>query len=234
RGYARMSASLSSSLERPMSTSISRTWSCLAIVALVACADDRSGDGEDETGETSMTTEDETGDGDGDPTGDGDGDPSGDGDGDGDPSGDGDGDPTGDGDGDEPVSEFRVGVDVRSIDPSAQQLNSIYLGGFGAPFLGGTASGIHDSIYVRSFAVGYGDDGVIFAVVDAIGMGNQWTRAIRTQVANLAGLPADRVVIATTHSHAGPDFQGLWGGVGDSYRTKVIADTTTSMLTAWQ
>ncbi|HVI01647.1 MAG TPA: hypothetical protein VM869_23185, partial [Enhygromyxa sp.] len=94
--------------------------------------------------------------------------------------------------------------------------------------------GVHDSVYVRSFAIGYGDDGVIFSVVDAIGMGNQWTRAIRMQAANLTGLPPDRIIVATTHTHGGPDFQGLWGGVGDAYRTKVIADTTTSMLTAWQ
>jgi hypothetical protein len=127
-----------------------------------------------------------------------------------------------------------VGIDVRSIDPTPQQLGTIYLGGFGAPYVGGTATAVHDSLYARSFAIGWGEDGVIFTIVDAIGMGNQWTRAIRMNAANLTGLSPDRIIVATTHSHGGPDFQGLWGGVGDAYRTKVIADTTTSMLTAWQ
>ena len=203
----------------------------------LACADDgTAGEGGESESES------ETGDGDGDPSGDGDGDPSGDGDGDpsgdgdGDPSGDGDGDPSGDGDGDgDPLpSEFMVGVDTRSIDPTPGQLGSIYLGGFGAPFAGGPATAVHDSLYARSFAIGYGDDGVIFTIVDAVGMGNQWTRAIRQSAANLTGLAPERIIVATTHSHGGPDFQGLWGGVGDEYRTKVIADVTTSMLTAWQ
>ncbi len=218
-----------------MSTAALRPWSCLAFaLLLIACSDD----GPATTGgETDTGTETSTGDGDGDPsTGDGDGDPAtGDGDGDDPTTGDGDGDPTtGDGDGDPVDPELRVGVDVRTIDPTAQQLGTIYLGGFGAPFAGGTASGIHDSIYARSIAIGSGDDGVIFTIVDAVGMGNQWTRAIREQAANLTGLSPERIVVATTHTHAGPDFQGLWGGVGDAYRTKVIADVSTSMLTAWQ
>jgi len=211
-------------------------------VPLTACADDGASEG-DET-ETGDATETSTGDGDGDgATGDGDGDPAtGDGDGDisgdgdGDISGDGDGDISGDGDGDgdgDP-SEFWAGFDVRDIDPSEGQQGSIYLGGFGAPFTGGTVTGIHDSIYVRTMAIAYGDEGVIFSVVDAIGMGNQITRAIRDQAANLTGLPRENIIIATTHTHSGPDFQGLWGGVGDSYKEFAINETTGSMLAAWQ
>jgi hypothetical protein len=219
-----------------MSITSLRPWSFFAFALVLACADDGVATDAADT----ETGSDTSGDGDGDPSGDGDGDPSGDGDGDpsgdgdGDPTGDGDGDPTGDGDGDPIPTEFTVGVDVRSIDPTPQQQGSVYLGGFGAPFAGGTVTGIHDSIYARSFAIGWGDDGVIFTVVDAIGMGNQWTRAIRSQAAALTGLSPERIIVASTHSHAGPDFQGLWGGVGDSYRTKVIADVNTSMLTAWQ
>jgi hypothetical protein len=47
-------------------------------------------------------------------------------------------------------------------------------------------------------------------------------------------LSADHIIVATTHTHAGPDLQGLWGGVGESYRTKVINETVGSMLAAWQ
>jgi hypothetical protein len=220
-----------------MSVLASRPWPALALALglLVACGDDRSA-GDGGSGDTSAATED-TGDGDGDPSTTGDGDPStGDGDpsttGDGDPSTTGDGDPsTGDGD---PEPEFMVGVDVRSIDPTPQQLGSIYLGGFGAPYLRGTATGIHDSLYARSFAVGVGDEGVVFTVVDAIGMGNQWTRSIRKTASDLSGLPPERIIVATTHTHGGPDFQGLWGGVGSSYKTMVMAETVGSILAAWQ
>src|SRR5690606_36829792 len=68
--------------------------------------------------------------------------------------------------------------------------------------------------------------------VDAIGMGNQWTRQIRQEAANLTGMPPEQIIVATTHSHGGPDFQGLWGGVGDSYRNTVSAETTGSILAA--
>ena len=224
-----------------------RCWrACvLSILPLAGCFAGEGSGMENTSTDTSTTGDgdgDPTGDGDGDPTGDGDGDPTGDGDGD--PTGDGDGDPatgdgdgeptTGDGDGDPEPTEFWAGVDTRSIDPSQQQLGTIYLGGFGAPFTGGTATAVHDSVYARSMAIGYGDEGVIFSVVDATGMGNQITRAIREQAANLTGLPTSNIVIATTHTHAGPDFQGLWGGVGDSYKQYVINETVGSMLAAWQ
>lgn len=142
----------------------------------------------------------------------------------------GDGDTT-TGDRDEP---FRVGIDVRNIDPSPQQLGGVYLGGFGAPFVRGTATGIHDSIYARSFAIGFENEGVVFTVVDAVGMGNQWTRAIRQQAASATGLPPERIIVATTHTHGGPDFQGLWGGVGNSYRSTVIEQTVGSIASAWE
>src|SRR5690606_10200900 len=130
--------------------------------------------------------------------------------------------------------DFMVGIDVRDIDPTPAELGSIYLGGFGAPFTRGTAEGIHDSIYVRTMAIGQGQDGALLTVVDAVGMGNQWTRAIRAQAAAATGIPASRIVVATTHSHSGPDFQGLWGGVGGDYRARVTQATVDSMNTAWQ
>ena len=203
------------------------------LIASPACGGDEP-EPTAETGESGDGDGDTTGDGDGDPaTGDGDGDTTGDGDGD--TTGDGDGDTTGDGDGDTPEpSSFWVGIDVRDVDPNQEQLDTIYLGGFDAPLAGGTATGIHDSIYVRSFAVGLGEEGVVFTVVDVTGMGNQITRAIRDQAANLTGLSRDHIIVAATHTHAGPDFQGLWGGIGDSYKQFVINETVGSMLAAWQ
>jgi hypothetical protein len=133
----------------------------------------------------------------------------------------------------DPPEFFEVGVDIRSIDPTQAELQGLYLGGFGAPFLRGQAQGVHDSLYARTFAIGYGDDAIIYTVVDAVGMGNHWTREIRMKAALATGISAQRIVIATTHSHSGPDFQGLWGGVGNAYKAKVIDAVVASMQAAW-
>ena len=37
----------------------------------------------------------------------------------------------------------------------------------------------------------------------------------------LTGVQPERLLIACTHSHASPDTQGLWGGIGDAYRTHI-------------
>jgi hypothetical protein len=134
----------------------------------------------------------------------------------------------------EPLPEFyEVGVDTRTIDPSDAELAGLYQGGYGAPFLRGTAEGVHDSLYARTFAIGYGEDAAIFTIVDAVGLGNQWTREIRMKAALATGVSAQRIVVAATHSHAAPDFMGLWGGVSDGYRTKVIDTIVASMQAAW-
>ena len=64
-------------------------------------------------------------------------------------------------------------------------------------------------------------------------MGNNYTNAIRTRVAEETGIPPEHVLIGTTHTHSGPDFQGLWGGGPSEYRNPVIDDIVGSMNRAW-
>ncbi|PRP91396.1 Neutral/alkaline non-lysosomal ceramidase [Enhygromyxa salina] len=182
------------------------------LLGSLACASDPPADEESGT---------ETGEGDGDTsTGEGDG--------------DGDGDP-GDGDGDPPPSSYEVGFDVTDLTPTADELaQDFYLGGYGFYTERGAAEGVHDQVYVRSMAIGYGPaEGGIFTVVDTIGMGNHWTRAIRAAGAEATGLSEEQIIVASTHSHAAPDFQGLWGGVPEDYRARVIDTIAASMASAW-
>jgi hypothetical protein len=137
--------------------------------------------------------------------------------------------------GEPPPEHFEVGVDVTDITPSDAELtDEFYLGGYGAPYQRGVAEGVHDPVFVRSMAIGYGaSDGVIMAVVDGIGMGNQLHREIRATAASELGLDEAQIVVAATHSHATPDFQGLWGGVPDDYKARVIAAVVDSLAAAW-
>src|SRR5690606_24029270 len=119
-------------------------------------------------------------------------------------------------DGDEEPSAFEVGFDVTDLTPTADEIatNQYYLGGYGVYTGRGAAEGVHDPVFVRSMAIGYGpEDGGIFAIVDTVGMGNLWTRRVRADVAAATGLSEEQVVIGSTHTHSGPDLQGLWGGV---------------------
>jgi len=129
---------------------------------------------------------------------------------------------------------FEAGFDVTEISPNEGHLAlNVYMGAYGAPFLRGPAESVHDDVYIRSFAVGIGEEGFVAAVADLPGMGNDFTQAIRARVAADTGLPPEHVMIGTTHTHSGPDFQGLWGGGPSEYRDPVIDEIVGSMNRAW-
>ena len=48
------------------------------------------------------------------------------------------------------------------------------------------------------------------------------SQEIRTGVNLATGIPEGNVLMGASHTHAGPDLQGLWGFVSDAYRTQVI------------
>ncbi len=133
------------------------------------------------------------------------------------------------------LTNFLIGVDVTDVSPDQAQLggNDLYMGAYGAPYTRGPAQGVHDPIYARSFAFEAEGGGVILSIVDLPGMGNQNTRLLRKKVAELTGLEEGQVLVGTTHTHSGPDFMGLWGGVPGGYRDSLIERTATSMAAAW-
>jgi len=135
---------------------------------------------------------------------------------------------------------FTAGFALADLSPSDTDLGEdLYMGGYGLFTERGPADGVHDPIFVRAMALGVGEpggddgDGALFAIVDTVGFGNRWTRQIRSEVAAATGLDPDRVIIGATHTHGGPDFQGLWGGVPDLYRERVIATIVETMSEAW-
>lgn len=137
----------------------------------------------------------------------------------------------------EPTTEdprYVLGFDVATITPTQGQIdgNDLYLGSYGFPF-SRQAQGIHDDLNVRSFALELGDDGLVLAITDLPGMGNRFTRDVRARVSETTGLPPSRILVATTHTHAAPDFQGLWGGGPSDYRNPAIDEVVASMNRAW-
>lgn len=76
------------------------------------------------------------------------------------------------------------------------------------------------------------EEAFVIAVVDTIGLGNRVIAEIRSAATQSTGLPPSRILVAATHSHAGCDLQGLWGGVTDSYRGFVVKAAAESMAEA--
>lgn len=119
---------------------------------------------------------------------------------------------------DEGGAQLRAGVSAVSISPQPEHLGEgVYLGGYGG-FQSRLAEGVHDDIFSRALALSDGTDTVVLVALDLIGISNAQLGQIRATAAAQAGIPEGNILIASTHCHATPDLQGLWGGVGEGYR----------------
>jgi hypothetical protein len=142
-----------------------------------------------------------------------------------------------------PEARFIAGV----VEPRlvvGTRLQRFNLGGFGVNPLQGTpdpdasisrsltapATGTHftgsrgaEAIWVRAMVVQEpGGETVALVTLDAVGAGNVIQGRLTSAVAAATGIPAGDVLFGQTHSHAGPDLQGLWGGVPQAWIAEVL------------
>lgn len=132
---------------------------------------------------------------------------------------------------------FHVGAAVENTNPLPGV--PVYSGGFG---LSDPITKVHDPLQVRAFYVSNGKHAVAIAVLDA----QAWFAAyqdkpdygitdVRDQAAaaiSKAGgpkmTPAD-IIVQSTHTHAGPTLEGIWGPVPASY-LKLVHDQAIKAL----
>lgn len=108
-----------------------------------------------------------------------------------------------------------------SIGPRPDDLREgVWLGGFGS-YRERRATAVHDEPQCRALAMSDGATSFVLAALDLIGASGALLTAIRADASRMTGVPPERILIACTHSHASPDTQGLWGGIGDAYRTHI-------------
>jgi hypothetical protein len=88
-------------------------------------------------------------------------------------------------------------------------------GWFDATFIGGfgpmrPANDVHDPIYARALVLA--QDGAYIALVglDLVGIASPRTHAARDRLVE-DGFAPERLIVAATHNHQGPDTMGLWG-----------------------
>ena len=105
----------------------------------------------------------------------------------------------------------------------------IYLGGFGIgpvrPAQGVGAGGV----WVRTIAISNGQSTFVYAIADTVGWFARYDASVcptgdcgildvREAIAGAIDEPVDNVVAGSTHTHAGGDTYGGWGGIPTWYR----------------
>ncbi|PQO45065.1 hypothetical protein [Blastopirellula marina] len=118
------------------------------------------------------------------------------------------------------AAPLKVAFGEVDLTPEIQAGHPVYLAGYG---YNRRASGVHDPIMGRAVLLDDGEKRVAIVGVDLIGLQLPDVQRVRD---NLPGV--DFTIIASSHSHEGPDVIGIWGpnplarGVNDDYVTLVV------------
>lgn len=105
------------------------------------------------------------------------------------------------------AANFEAGAAKSVITPELSADNPVYLAGFGH---GRIATGTHDDLYARCLALQAEGRPLVLCSVDLIGLFYDDVVTIRRHLQRLAG-PGPFLIVASTHTHAGPDTLGLYG-----------------------
>jgi len=139
------------------------------------------------------------------------------------------------------IGQYEIGVSVVDITASQEEIDTrrIFMGGYGVlGFRDGAipkpAIGVHDPIWARSMYIGYDNNSVIITVLDTTGISNIVLDRMRQGAAAQIGISVDNILIGATHTHSGPDLQGLWGSITDSYMDFVVNGTIESIVNAYR
>lgn len=81
----------------------------------------------------------------------------------------------------------------------------IFLGGFD---LGRRNVAVRDPVYAHALYLDDGNEPLVLVTLDTIGLQNDHVREVRELASDRH---RDRIVVAATHNHVGPDTVGLWG-----------------------
>ncbi|MFY9588397.1 MAG: hypothetical protein WAT66_13170 [Actinomycetota bacterium] len=106
----------------------------------------------------------------------------------------------------------------------------IYLGGFGIGPARAAHSVDNGGVWVRSIAISNGVKTVVWQIIDATGYFYVYNPMdcdgcgiydVKQRISADTGIPADNISVGATHSHAGPDLYGGWGGIPKWYSAQI-------------
>jgi hypothetical protein len=87
------------------------------------------------------------------------------------------------------------------------EFDPVWIGGFGPKR---PALGVHDPIYARAVVIAYDGSYMAFVALDLVGLGSPRIHEARDRLA-AEGFEPNRLLVASSHNHQGPDTMGLWG-----------------------
>jgi len=114
------------------------------------------------------------------------------------------------------------------------ELDTLELGGFEWRH----PTGVHDPLWCRTVALRVHGEWLVLTAVDSLGLGIARIEGIKDKVLARLGsppsLPRERLVIASTHSHAVPDSIGIFGekGVDKAYLEEIELQAAESIVQA--
>ena len=106
----------------------------------------------------------------------------------------------------------------------------IYLGGFELGPVRPAKSVDSGGVWVRSIAISNGEETFIYSIADTVGWYARYDANlcsdcgildVRTKLADDLGIDVGDVVVGSTHTHAGADTYGGWGGIPSWYRSQL-------------
>lgn len=133
-----------------------------------------------------------------------------------------------------PTSTYQVGTWTSDITPKPSEALNSCLGGYGGPFSRCGSAEVLDPITVRALSISDHDTTAIFAVIDTIATGDSLIRDIKDLAFELTdgAIQPESIQVVATHTHAGPDMQGLWGGISADYRQRIVNTAALSIILA--
>jgi hypothetical protein len=111
---------------------------------------------------------------------------------------------------------LRAGASI--VDISPQKLPVISSGSF----LTRTATEVVEPLHTRSLVLDDGRTRIAIAVVDTLFMPRDMLDAVKAEVEQSTGIPADRILICATHTHSAPSVCGALGSDRDEAYTKFL------------
>ena len=130
---------------------------------------------------------------------------------------------------------FQVGAAQLTVNPENDTL--YFAGGRkNRPF-----TGVHDNLYVKAVVIGHDNPELALLTLDCIGLMYPQLLEIRAKVkSNQPNFPVERIVMSSTHTHAGPDVVGIWGkdmmhsGINPAYMKRLVNRAAEVVIQAWK
>lgn len=128
--------------------------------------------------------------------------------------------------------QYFAGAAVLDLTPTLSEAVDSCLGGYGVPFSRCGITQVNDPITVRALALADQKTLWIFVAIDSVGLGDNLRAQIKQKVAELSAgaISTSSIKLSATHTHSGPDLQGLWGGVSDEYLQRVIQQSSQAIV----